>query len=165
MSTTQAAEILRLLDRFGVEFVLVGSSAAILHGAGYSTEDVDIVPRFSPENLERLVAALNDLEARYVDFAGRVIRPDERRLRENRLNLLRTRLGRLDILKSIEPDRRYEELLERSVLLDVEEFAVRTVELETLIEAKENANRDKDRAHLLYLRETLRLSRLKDGAT
>ena len=165
VATTQVAELLRLLDRFGVEFVLVGSGAAILLGAGYTTDDVDIVPSFSEANLVRLVAALTDLDAQYFDAAGRIFRPDEGRLRENRLNLLETRLGRLDVLKSIEPGRRYEELLDRSTLLEVEGIAVRTVDLETLIEAKAIANRDKDRIHLLYLRETLRLSRLKDSAS
>lgn len=165
MAATQVAELLRVLDRFGVEFVLVGSAAAILLGAGYSTEDIDIVPNFSAANLDRLLAALQDLEARYLDLAGRTFLPDERRLRENRLNLLVTRLGRLDILQSIEPDRTFESLLERSSTLDVEGIAVRTVDLETLIEAKEIANRDKDRAHLLILREAFRLSRLKNGAS
>lgn len=164
MATVQIAEILAVLDRHGVEYVVVGSGAAILHGAGYTSEDLDVVVALSDENLERLVAALTELDARFYDFAGRTIRPDATRLRENRINMLLTRLGRFDVLRSIEPGRDYEKLLERSEVLEVEGLQVRTVDLETLIEAKQIANRDKDKLHLLFLRETLRLKRLKEGA-
>lgn len=163
VATTQFAEILATLDRHRVEYVVVGSVAAILHGAGYTTEDLDVVPAFDDENLDRLTAALAELDARFYDLAGRTIRPDPRRLRENRLNLLVTRLGRLDVLRSIAPERDYGELFGRSDLLEVEGLQVRTVDLETLIEAKQIANRDKDKLHLLFLRETLRLKRLKEG--
>lgn len=163
MATVQIAEILAVLDRHRVEYVVVGSGAAILHGAGYTSEDLDVVVAFSDENLERLVAALAELDARFYDLAGRTIRPDAVRLRENRINMLLTRLGRFDILRFIEPNRDYGQLLERSEVLEVEGLQVRTVDLETLIEAKQIANRDKDKLHLLFLRETLRLKRLKEG--
>jgi predicted nucleotidyltransferase len=165
VATVQIAEILAVLARHGVEYVVVGSGAAILHGAGYPSEDLDVVVAFTDQNLERLVAALTDLDARFYDFAGRTIRPDVTRLRENRINLLLTRLGRFDVLRAIEPGRDYEQLLERSEILDVEGLQVRTADLETLIEAKQIANRDKDKLHLLYLRETLRLRRIKEGGS
>jgi predicted nucleotidyltransferase len=165
VATTQFAEILRVLDRHGVNFVVVGSTAGVLAGAGYTTKDVDVVVEYSEANLARLVDALVDLDARYQDFVGRTIRPDANRLRANRLNILITRLGQLDILRKIEPNRDYGELLGRSEVLDVEGMQVRTVDLETLIEAKQIANRDKDKLHLLFLRETLRLRRLKEGGS
>jgi predicted nucleotidyltransferase len=160
--TTQIAELLRALHRARVEYVVVGSAAAILHGAGYTTEDLDVVVNYSEENLARLLDLLDDLDAVYLDLAQRTIRPDAERLRTNRLNLLRTRHGRLDVLRAIEPERTYPELLSRSTILEVEGLPIRTVNLETLIESKEHADRDKDRLHLVYLRETLRLRRLKD---
>jgi hypothetical protein len=163
VAVTQIAEILRVLDRNRVDFVVVGSAAAVLLGAGYSTEGLDIVPSLSDENLERLLAALAEIDATYLDVAGREIRPDLARLRANRLNLLKTRFGRLDVLRSIEPDRDFEQLAQRAAALEVEGLSVRTVDLETLIDAKERADRPKDRLHLIYLRETLRLSRLKSG--
>jgi predicted nucleotidyltransferase len=165
VATVRIAELFATLDRHRVEYVVVGSVAAILHGAGYTTEDLDLVVDFADENLDRLVAALAELDARFYDLAGRTIRPDAQRLRANRLNLLVTRLGRLDILRVIEPQRDYGELLGRSEVLDVEGMQVRTVDLETLIEAKQIANRDKDKLHLLFLRETLRLKRLKEGGS
>ena len=165
MATTQIAEILRVLNRFGVEFVVVGSGAAILHGAGYTTDDLDVVVSFSEKNVARLLAALHDLDAVYLDFANRKIRPDEARLRANRLNLLKTRLGRFDVLRAIEPGRDYDDLVAHSSVLEVEGMPIRTVDLEALIEAKEIAGREKDRLHLLFLRETLRLRNLKGSGS
>jgi hypothetical protein len=47
-----------LLDG-GVEFVLVGGTAAVLHGAPIVTHGVDIVHRQTAENVERLVKVLD----------------------------------------------------------------------------------------------------------
>ncbi len=58
-------EILTILSNRDVEFIVVGGVAAVLHGADFMTRDVDIVHRRSPENLQRLLGALEELEARY----------------------------------------------------------------------------------------------------
>ncbi len=131
----------------------------MLAGAWQSTEDLDIVPELTDANLDRLVAALQTLDAVYFDPSGRTIRPDCDRLRSFRISLLRTRLGRLDILHEIGDHFGYAELAERSVEYDLGAFRIRAADLETLIAAKELAGREKDRAHLLILRETLRMRR------
>jgi hypothetical protein len=152
-------EIFRALRRHAVDFVLVGSAAAVALGAGYTTEDLDVVPSWSPENLARLVAALEDLDARYLDPAGRSLRPDLDRLSANRLNLLVTRAGRLDVLRSIEPGLEFDALAKRARRVELEGAPTLVVELETLIRAKELTGRAKDRAHLPLLRELQRLRR------
>lgn len=159
----QFAEILRTLVAHGVEFVLVGGGAAVLAGAWQATDDLDVVPRMSPENHLRLLEALQEMDATYLDLAGRTIRPDLGKLSSFRLHLLRTRLGRLDVIRAIREDLDYERLVGRSIEYEVGEIVVRAIDLETLIEAKELANRDKDRGHLPVLREALRLQRLKDS--
>lgn len=78
-----------------------------------------------------------------------------------RINLLRTRLGDLDLLRSIGHDLGYHELLSRSLEHEVEGLWVRAIDLETLIEAKRVANRPKDHYALLFLQELLRLKRGK----
>lgn len=160
----QFAELLGVLALHGVEFVLVGGMAAVLAGAWQSTDDLDIVLATSSENHERTLRALADLDATYIDFAGRTIRPDLEKLRTFRLHLLRTRLGRLDLLREVGQGLTFERLVERSVEYEIGALTVRAIDLETLIQTKEIANRDKDRAHLLILRETQRLSRLKNDA-
>ncbi len=56
--------ILGILVEHGVEFVLIGGSAAVVHGSPHLTQDVDVCPRLVRENLERLVTALVELDAR-----------------------------------------------------------------------------------------------------
>jgi hypothetical protein len=56
MPRARFAEILRLLADHDVEFVVVGMTAGILHGAPVTTVDLDVVHRRSPENVARLPA-------------------------------------------------------------------------------------------------------------
>jgi hypothetical protein len=54
-------EILRVLRAFqtsGLEYVLIGASAMGFHGLVRATEDLDLIIRATPENIERLRAAL-----------------------------------------------------------------------------------------------------------
>lgn len=71
----ELSELLELLLDTGVQFVLVGGGAAVIHGAPITTQDVDIVHSREPENLCRLLKALEGLDARVVDLAGRDLRP------------------------------------------------------------------------------------------
>jgi hypothetical protein len=60
------AALLGVLVEYHVLFVLIGGAAIQSHGHPYDTQDIDITPDVSPENLARLAAALNDLECRLV---------------------------------------------------------------------------------------------------
>jgi hypothetical protein len=56
-------EIFRLLRAFetaGLEYVLIGATAMGFHGLVRATEDIDLFIRATPENVERLRAALRD---------------------------------------------------------------------------------------------------------
>src|SRR3954447_20788502 len=94
-------DILKILDQHGVEFILVGGVAAILEGAPVSTFDLDVVVRPTPEDRQRLLGALDELHARYLDPAGRHIVPDAGKLETLRIHRLVTNLGPLDVLTSI----------------------------------------------------------------
>lgn len=57
-------EILRVLRAFEVcrlEYVLIGATAMGFHGIVRATEDVDVLIRATPENVERLRAALRQV--------------------------------------------------------------------------------------------------------
>src|SRR5262249_26102951 len=53
-------ELLPLLARHPVRFIVVGGGAAIAHGLGRLTQDVDVVYSRDGENIRNLVAALKD---------------------------------------------------------------------------------------------------------
>lgn len=60
-------ELLAVLTRHRVEFVIVGATAAVLEGAPMTTFDLDVVFEPSPANRARLLAALTEIDAVYVD--------------------------------------------------------------------------------------------------
>lgn len=56
--------LLATLDRHRVAYIVVGAFARVVQGAEEITRGVDIVPSPRPENLRRLAAALDDVNAR-----------------------------------------------------------------------------------------------------
>ncbi len=147
--------LLRTLLRHEVEFFVVGGVAAQLEGAPILTFDLDVLYDKAPENLARLLAALRELKARYRDPAGRHIEPDMEKLATLRIHLLLTDLGALDVLGSIGNGLTYRDLVGRTLAFELGEARVLVLELAAVIETKEQANRDKDRAVLPVLRQTL----------
>ncbi len=53
--------LLRALSEGGVRFVVIGGAALQSHGQRYETEDIDITPDRTQENLKRLADVLNHL--------------------------------------------------------------------------------------------------------
>ena len=53
-------ELLPLLHRAGVEFIVIGGGAGIAHGQARVTYDVDVVYSRSAENMQRIIDALRD---------------------------------------------------------------------------------------------------------
>ena len=76
---------LEVLQRHGVEHVVVGGVAVVVHGASLMTKDLDILYRLGPENVARLLAAFDELEA--------VAWRDPRRLRFTAAHLVNRRFG------------------------------------------------------------------------
>jgi hypothetical protein len=155
MQRARFAEILRLLAAHDVEFVVVGMTAGILHGAPVTTVDLDVVHRRSPENVARLLRVLAELDAVYRHDV-RKLRPRESHLVSPGHQLLTTMHGDLDCLGAIDQGRGYEELVDQTVEMNLGGgLTVRVLSLPALIEAKERLGRPKDLAVLPVLRATL----------
>jgi hypothetical protein len=149
-------ELLQSLLSCSVDFIIVGGVAAVLEGAPVSTFDLDVVYADNEKNLCRLSEALLQLDAVYVDLAGRRIRPTIDRLRGGGHHLLRTRYGRLDVLGSVGDGQTFEMLLPRARQRTLHGMTLLVLSLGAVIESKEAADRPKDRAVLDLLRQTLR---------
>jgi len=151
-------EILRILERHGVQFVVIGGIAATLHGSPHVTTDVDITPERGRKNLERLSAALSELDAR-IRVAGE---PDgfpfshnwESLQRMQVLNLM-TKHGDLDISFVPSGTRGYEDLRKDAVILEVMGVKTRVASLADVVRSKEAAGRPKDYLTLPTLRGML----------
>jgi len=158
VSEFDPARILRTLHEHEVDFVLVGGLAATAHGSSLLTADADITPSRRSDNLERLAAALKELQARLrVDREpeGVPFPVDAAFLSAQSLMLnLTTLAGDLDLTfaPSAFPGG-YDQLLANAVpvrLVDGAETAIAS--LDDLIASKQAAGRDKDMAALPYLR-------------
>lgn len=148
-------DVLDVLTHHQVDFIVVGGVAAVLCGAPISTVDVDIVHAREPDNVNRLLAALSALDARYRDPGGRVLRPDAAGLSGDGHHLLMTHAGPLDVLGRIGASESYADLIAESVEYRLETMTVRVLGLPALIRTKEAAGRPKDQAVLAILKRTL----------
>ena len=153
---TDYLAILRTLVEHQVDFIVVGGVCGVLHGAPLITLDLDVVHSRAPENLPRLLTALQALDAYYREQPARKIRPGLSHLASPGHSLLKTSAGPLDVLGTVGHDLAYENLQEHTVEEKVAEgLKVRILDLPTLIRIKEEAGRSKDKAALLILRRTL----------
>ena len=148
-------DALGVLGRHRVRFVVVGGVAAVLAGAPVSTFDLDIVHDRDPDNVDALIAALVELDARYRDPAGRILRPEAAALRGPGHHLLMTAAGPVDVLGSIVGDETYASLVLKAESVELDGAVLQILGLPALIESKARLGRDKDRATLGILQRTL----------
>ena len=150
--------ILQTLLENRVEFILVGGVAAVIHGAPVTTFDIDIVHRRTHDNIERLMKALEALDAYYRHVPERLLRPTESHLGTLDRQLLLTRFGPLDVLGMIGDNHSYDDLISHTEPMRiVEDSLINVISLPRLIQSKEEVGHQKDQATLEILRETLRL--------
>ncbi len=147
--------ILSVLAAHKVDFIVVGGVSAVLQGAPIATFDLDIVHSRGAANIEHLVSALHELAAYYRGQGQRHIEPTPSHLASPGHQLLLTKSGPLDLLGTIGKGRSYETLIQAAEVMTVGPLRVQVLGLSTLIESKEEAGRDKDKAMLSILRRTL----------
>jgi uncharacterized nucleotidyltransferase DUF6036 len=151
-------EILRVLDRHHVRYVLVGGLAAVLHGAAHVTTDVDVVPEDAQANLEQLSEALKELDARIRTTGepdGIPFDHSADSLSRVRVWNLQTSVGDLDITFQPSGTRGYDDLRRGVVTMQIRGVEVPVASLADVVRSKEAAGRARDRAALPALRELL----------
>jgi hypothetical protein len=130
--------------------------AAVLSGAPVNTFDVGVVHDRDPENIEKLLAALAELDAYYRLQPERRFRPNESHLSSPGHQLLTSKFGHIDLLGAVTKQRGYRDLLPDAEERTIRgEFLIKVLKLEMVITLKQEADRDKDRAVLPILRATL----------
>jgi len=147
---------LRALCAGGVDFIVVGGLAAVLNGAPVVTFDVDVVHSRDAANVARLLPVLEALDAVFRIQPERRLRPLASHLSSKGHLNLKTRYGPLDLLGTVSRDFDYEDILPHSTEMDIGDgIRIRVLDLETLIQIKEELSGEKDRAVLPILRRTL----------
>jgi predicted nucleotidyltransferase len=138
--------LLRALDDYGVEYLLIGGYALYALGYQRGTTDIDIVLRPTPEQGERVKQALMLLPDKVAQellpewFAeGETIRVADAFVVDLMFNVC---------------GETYESLLPFAVTIDFEGVSVRTLSLEGLLKTKQSS-RDKDRLDRQILERAL----------
>jgi predicted nucleotidyltransferase len=151
-------QLLATLDRHGVEFILIGGVAATIHGSTMATFDVDVTPRRTHANLERLSAALIELGARIRADAGSEqlrFNHDGKSLGDAEIWNLTTDVGDLDLTFVPAGTCGFEDLARDAVRVEIDGHTMLVASLADVIRSKEAAGREKDRAALPLLRRLL----------
>lgn len=141
----QLHQLLNRLADAGVDFVVVGGYAAVLHGSAYVTNDVDVCAVLSRENVEKIRGALAGLNPVHRQTHKRVSFLDHPSPGQEVKNLyLETDEGILDILTSVLGVGDFERLRARAVNVPLFGRTCAVISLEDLIAAKEAVGRERD---------------------
>ncbi|MDQ3954601.1 MAG: hypothetical protein M3285_03520 [Actinomycetota bacterium] len=160
MSDANSEAIVKALVDHGVDFVVIGASAAILQGVPIAaTLDLDVTAGTSTPNLKRLAAALKEMDARLrVPYPEEsvAVELDARMLAGLSVATLMTRHGPFDLLFAPAGSSSYADLKSRAVEVAPFRLPFRVASIEDLISMKRAAGREKDAAHLTILLDHLR---------
>lgn len=147
--------VIRALDEHAVDYVLVGGVAARMHGSPTLTEDIDVTPERSADNLGRLADALDAIDARLAvpdREKGIEIPLDEGTFSSPVMSFV-TSAGVIDVVLEPLGTGGYDRLVEDAVDFEVFGIRVTVASLDQVIRSKEAASRPRDRAHLDVLHE------------
>ena len=152
--------LVRALEEARVEFVVIGGIAALAYGSATVTNDFDVTAPFTAENFERLLGALAPYRPRYA------LTPDKRPVHHSPEELshfnnvyLLTDIGRIDVLKHVEPLGAFDQLARRAETLVLYGRPIKVLALDDLIAVKAHLGRPKDKlveAELRAIRAKLR---------
>lgn len=143
-------DLIAALNRYDVDFVVIGGVALLAHRAGRATKDLDIVPDPAADNLDRLWMALESIEATPLDLGD--FEPNEAPLDWTRANLdfggnwlLSTNVGRIDVVQYVAGVADYEQLRTNAVdIIDPGAGRIWFAGRDDLISMKRAAGRPQD---------------------
>lgn len=158
---TAKPQLLQVAEHFlkhGVDFMVIGGTAAVLWGSPLPTFDIDLCYRRSSENLRRLAQALAELHPKLRGApADLPFRLDAESLALGANFTFTTDFGPLDLLGWVEPFGTYEALLPHAEEMSVGSMKLCVIGLDDLITIKRRIGRPKDQAALVQLEAIRRL--------
>jgi hypothetical protein len=150
-----------VLSRHRVKFVLIGALAARLHGFPRLTADADITPAEDKRNLERLAAALEDLDAKvYTESVPEGLAFDRSApalARARTWNLVTT-AGRLDLAFLPAGTQGYEDLAKGAERFEAFGVQFLAASLDDIIRSKEATGRARDEDDVVILKALKRIT-------
>jgi hypothetical protein len=148
-----AERIFAALGAHRVEYVVVGGVAVQVHGHVRTTNDLDLIPSPTPENLTHLAAALRELDASILNAGSEHLRIDARTLPRATLWQFATREGDVDVVNDAPGAPPFGELRERALTIKLGEHAIPIASRDDLIRMKRASARPIDIADIAALTE------------
>ena len=148
-------QLLRALHSHRVRFILIGALAARLHGFPRLTADADITPASDKRNLDRLAAALRQLDAKvYTESVPEGLAFDCSAATLGRAAMwnLTTKAGRLDLAFMPAGTKGYDDLVKGAERFEAFGVEFQAASLDDIIRSKEAAGRPKDLDDVVLLR-------------
>jgi hypothetical protein len=145
--------IFAVLDTHKVEYVVIGGIAVQVYGHVRMTNDVDLIPEPTPQNLERLAGALEELEARVLNPGSEHLAIDAQMLPRAVLWQLATRHGDIDILHDAPGAAPFPRLRERALQIMLGDRQIPIASRDDLIKMKRAAGRPIDLSDVAALTE------------
>jgi hypothetical protein len=138
-------EVVRLLGNHDIRYVLIGGLAAVTHGAPLVTQDVDVCHARDGANLERLAAALGEVNAdlRAAD-PGLPFHLDATTLARGDAFTFATDIGAIDIMATPAGTSGYEDLARTADAFELFGQRVLVASIDDLIRMKRASGRTKD---------------------
>ena len=167
MSPLRPGALLEVLVRHDLRFVVIGGVAERLLGSPRTTDDFDICPATARGNLQRLAAALNELEARFrVEGAPEGFSPPApwtaRSFGSYASLALITRYGFFDVWFRPDGTGGYADLIKNAIDVEVGGTNVKVAHLDDILRNKQAIGGPKYLSHLPLLRD-LQRTRRKQG--
>ena len=143
-------ELFRSLNAKGVEYLLIGGYAVIIHGYVRNTNDIDIVVSNDPENVTRCLEALEEF-----GFGGPELRTALTSVEKDvvRMGVEPMKIEILNYLNGVN----FAEAYGRRITRDVEDIEIDVISLHDLIANKEDLGRLQDLLDVEKLKELNRL--------
>jgi predicted nucleotidyltransferase len=142
-------QLLERLTEAEIHFVLVGGLAVNAWGYLRATQDVDVVPDPSRENLAKLDSLLRELGGK-VDVGGRLLDSSaiSTFLKTGDRTLVITELGQVDVLQGLPQIPAFAVLDSEASDVNIEGLSVRVCSLDHLRAMKQASERPRDRDDL-----------------
>lgn len=150
--TDDFVSLLEHLVEAGVDFVIVGGFAGVIHGGTYITQDIDICCDFSSANLLALQKAVANLHPVHrMTPRRKKLELTEKNCGQFKNLYLDTDIGQLDCVSFIDGLGDYQKVRKASVPVKMGRTKLRVLSLGALIKAKKAMNRPRDKEALLQL--------------
>jgi predicted nucleotidyltransferase len=151
-SASTLRQIAQILDRHAVEYIVIGGQAEILMGSPRITYDVDLCYSRTPQNLQHLASALQEIQPTLRGAPpGLPFIIDARTLEMGSNFTFKTPIVDLDLLGWVEPIGDYHALKKNAIQLNIGDMDISVIDLDDLIRIKQHVGREKDKGSLLQL--------------